>query len=223
MASRQSLIVFDFDGVVADSEALANAVLAEYLAELGVPMSVDECLATFVGRRVDEVAHIVAALTRRRVPDFADALTARTLARFRRELREVRGVRSYIAAFAGMKRAIASSSPPERLAGCLDILGLAGVFPDHVYSANCVARGKPHPDLFLHVASRLGVAPSEAIVIEDSPGGIRGAVAAGMTAIGLLAGSHVRAGHEARLRDAGAHRIARDYDELTIVTRELVQ
>jgi HAD superfamily hydrolase (TIGR01509 family) len=162
-------------------------------------------------------------LIRRPVPDFADALTARTLARFRRELREVPGVRSYVAAFAGMKRAIASSSSPERLAGCLDILGLADVFPEHVYSAACVARGKPHPDLFLHVASQVGVAPAEALVIEDSASGIRGAVAAGMTAVGLLAGSHIRPGHEARLRDAGAHDIAHDYDELIAITRELVR
>jgi HAD superfamily hydrolase (TIGR01509 family) len=223
MPPRKSLIVFDFDGVVADSEALANGVLADYVTELGAPMSVDDCLRTFVGKRVDEVAELVGELISRPVPDFADALTARTLARFRRELREVPGVRSYVAAFAGMKRAIASSSSPERLAGCLDILGLADVFPEHVYSAACVARGKPHPDLFLHVASQVGVAPAEALVIEDSASGIRGAVAAGMTAVGLLAGSHIRPGHEARLRDAGAHDIAHDYDELIAITRELVR
>jgi HAD superfamily hydrolase (TIGR01509 family) len=220
---RPSLIVFDFDGVVADSETLANGVLADYVTELGVAMSVDACLAAFAGTRVDEVAEAVAAMVGRRVPDFADTLTALTLARFRRDLREVPGVRRYVAAFPAMRRAIASSSSPQRLAGCLDILGLADVFPAHVYSAACVARGKPHPDLFLHVATQLEVVPEEAIVIEDSPSGIRGAVAAGMTAIGLLAGSHVRAGHDARLRDAGAHRIARDYDELTAITRELVQ
>ncbi len=223
MTARKSLIVFDFDGVVADSELLANTVLAEYVTELGMPMDVDGCMRTFVGRRVDEVAAAVGGGIGRAVPDFAATLTARTLARFRGKLREIRGVRDYVSAFASLKRAIASSSSPERLAGCLDILRLADVFGGHVYSAACVARGKPHPDLFLHVASRVGVAPAEAIVIEDSPSGIRGAVAAGMTAIGLLAGSHVGAGHETTLRDAGAHRIARDYDELTAITRELVR
>jgi HAD superfamily hydrolase (TIGR01509 family) len=215
------LIVFDFDGVVADSEALANTVLADYITELGAPMSVDDCLHTFVGKRVDEVASVVGELIRRPVPDFADALTARTLARFRTELRAVPGVRGYVAAFTQMKRAIASSSSPERLAGCLDILGLADLFAEHVYSAACVARGKPHPDLFLHVAAQIGVAPAEAIVIEDSASGIRGAVAAGMTAIGFIGGSHVRDGHDARLREAGAIAIARDYTELESITRGL--
>lgn len=215
------LIIFDFDGVVADSEALANTVLADYVTELGAPMSVDDCLHAFMGKQVDEVASVVGALIRRAVPDFADALTARTLARFRAELREVPGVRDYVAAFAGMKRAIASSSSPERLTGCLDILGLADLFAEHVYSAACVARGKPHPDLFLHVAAQVGVAPIEAIVIEDSATGIRGAIAAGMTAVGFLGGSHVRDGYDARLREAGAIAIARDYAELERITRAL--
>jgi HAD superfamily hydrolase (TIGR01509 family) len=219
--SRKSLLVFDFDGVIADSEAVANAVLADYITELGMPMGVDECLHTFMGKRMDDVASAVSEVLGRAVPDLAATLTARTLARFRTDLREVPGVRGYVAAFAGMKRAIASSSSPERLAGCLDILGLADVFPEHVYSASMVARGKPHPDLFLHAAARVGVAPEEAIVIEDSASGIRGAVAAGMTAIGFLGGSHVRDGHGERLRHAGAVAIARDYAELEGITRSL--
>ena len=219
--AHKSLLVFDFDGVIADSEALANAVLAEYITELGTPMSADECLRTFMGKRMDDVASAVSEVIGRPVPDLADALTARTLARFRSELREVPGVRGYVAAFADMKRAIASSSSPERLAGCLDILGLADLFPEHVYSASMVARGKPHPDLFLHAAARVGVEPAAAIVIEDSASGIRGAVAAGMAAIGFLGGSHVRDGHGERLRAAGAVAIARDYAELEAITRTL--
>jgi len=219
--SRKSLLVFDFDGVIADSEALANAVLADYITELGTPMSVDDCLRTFMGKRIDDVKSAVSALVGQPVPDLAAALTARTLARFRAELREVPGVRGYVAAFADMKRAIASSSSPERLAGCLDILGLADLFAEHVYSASVVARGKPHPDLFLHAAAHVGVAPAEAIVIEDSASGIRGAVAAGMTAIGFLGGSHVRDGHGERLREAGAVAIAGDYAELEGITRAL--
>ena len=120
-----------------------------------------------------------------------------------------------------MKRCIASSSSPDRLAACLDILDLASAFGEHVYSASLVPRGKPHPDLFLDAASRLGVAPADAIVVEDSEGGVRAAVAAGMTPVGFLAASHLRDGHEARLRDAGAQYIAYDYRQLEAVTRAL--
>ena len=224
-ARPKSLIVFDFDGVVADSETLANTVLAEYVTELGMPMTLDEAMRTFMGKRAEEViATIVAAADPMPTASQIGAeLTRRTLARFRAELREVPGVRDYLAAFAHVKRCIASSSSPDRLAACLEILDLGAAFGEHVYSASRVPRGKPHPDLFLHAAARLGVAPADAIVIEDSEGGVRAAVAAGMTPIGFLAASHVRDGHEARLRSAGAAHIAHTYREVEAITRALVQ
>lgn len=219
----KALIVFDFDGVIADSEILANTVLAELVTELGTPMSLDDCLRTFMGKRAKEVVAAIAAATGGLAGEAIGAeLTRRTLARFRSDLREIPGVRGYLAAFPGLKRCIASSSSPDRLAACLDILGLGESFGEHVYSASLVPRGKPHPDLFLHAASRLGVAPADAIVIEDSEGGIRAAVAAGMTPVGLLAASHVRSGHEGRLRSAGARYIARDYRELEAITHALM-
>lgn len=218
------LIVFDFDGVVADSETLANGVLADMMSELGVPMTIEQSMQTFMGKRAEEVIASAVALTERMpAAQFAAELTRRTLARFTHELREIPGVRDYIATFPGMKRCIASSSSPERLAACLEILDLGAAFGKHVYSASIVRRGKPHPDLFLHAATQLGMAPSEAIVIEDSEGGIRAAVAAGMTPIGFLAASHIRDGHEARLRDAGAAHIARSYREVEAITRALVR
>jgi HAD superfamily hydrolase (TIGR01509 family) len=216
------LIVFDFDGVIADSEVLANGVLADFLTELGVPMTVEESMQRFMGKRAEDLIATVAALNpTMQGAQFAAELTHRTLARFKRELREISGVRDYLAAFPQVKRCIASSSSPDRLAACLDILDLAEAFGEHVYSASMVPRGKPHPDLFLYAARRLGVAPADAIVIEDSEGGVRAAVAAGMTPIGFLAASHIRDGHGARLRDAGAPHVARSYAELATITRRL--
>jgi beta-phosphoglucomutase-like phosphatase (HAD superfamily) len=76
------------------------------------------------------------------------------------------------------------------------------------------ARGKPHPDIFLFAASKLGVSPSECLVIEDSAGGIRAAVTAGMTAVGLCAASHIREGHDLKLRDAGAAHVAHSWSDV---------
>ena len=203
------LIVFDFDGVIADSEILAHAVLAEIVTELGAPMALEALLQTFTGKRFDEVVALVSATTGRSVADcLAVDIERRTIARFRRDIKEIAGVRAYLEAFGDVKRCIASSSSPSRLAACLDILGLADAFGPNVYSASLVARGKPHPDIFLHAARQCGVAPADAIVIEDSVNGIRAAVTAGMTAIGLLAASHIRPGHAERMRNAGAHHIA---------------
>jgi len=187
-------------------------------------MSVDESMRTFMGKRAEEVIASAVALTDRMpAARFAAELSQRTLARFRSDLREIPGVRDYLAAFPQMKRCIASSSSPERLAACLEILDLGAHFGEHVFSASVVPRGKPHPDLFLHAATQLGVSPSDAIVIEDSEGGVRAAVAAGMTPIGFLAASHIRDGHEARLRGAGAAHIARSYREVEAITRALVR
>src|SRR5204863_7536835 len=89
-------------------------------------------------------------------------------------------------------------------------------FGSHVFSADMVTRGKPHPDIFLYAANRLGVNPSECLVIEDSAGGIRAAVAAGMTAVGLCAASHIREGHDLKLSDAGAVHLARSWSDVEL-------
>lgn len=202
-------LLFDFDGVIADSEALANSVLAEWVMALGLPTTRDQALDRYMGKRWAEAIAAIEQGIGRPVPErFADDLQRATLARFRTDLREVAGAAKFLKAFAVVPRCIASSSSAERLALCLDILGLADMFGPHVYSADLVLHGKPNPDIYLLAAERLDVAPSACVVIEDSPGGVRAGRAAGMTVIGLCAASHIRAGHGDRLREAGAHHIA---------------
>jgi beta-phosphoglucomutase-like phosphatase (HAD superfamily) len=110
----------------------------------------------------------------------------------------------------------------DRLTFCLEVLRLEAAFGGHVFSASSVARGKPHPDIFLHAAKMMGVAPSQAIVIEDSGSGVEAGIAAGMTVIGLLAASHIQDGHHERLRAAGAHHVASTFKEAEQITRELL-
>lgn len=92
--------------------------------------------------------------------------------------------------------------------------GVGSEFGGHVFSADMVARGKPHPDIFLLAAGRLGVSPDRCLVIEDSASGIKAAVAAGMSAVGLCAASHIRAGHDLKLRDAGAVHLAHSWADV---------
>jgi HAD superfamily hydrolase (TIGR01509 family) len=177
-----------------------------------------------MGKRLADVRSSIAAMTGRPLADdAADEFMRRTLARFRTDLKEIPGMREYLASTGGVARCIASSSSPDRLAACLEVLGLAEAFGQHVYSASMVPRGKPHPDLFLYAAAQLGVAPDEAIVIEDSEGGVRAGVAAGMTTIAFLGASHIRDGDEARLRRAGAHHVARTFDDIERITRRLAR
>ncbi|MES2193072.1 MAG: HAD family phosphatase [Pseudomonadota bacterium] len=208
-------LIFDFDGVIADSEAIANTVLAETVTGLGYSTTLDQSLSRFAHRRWVEVMAEIEAATGRPLPsDFSDGLKHATFARFRTDLKEVSGAADFIARFAHLPRAIASSSSIDRLQLCLSILGMEEKFGDQVFSADMVARGKPHPDIFLFAASKLGVSPERCLVIEDSAGGIQAAVAAGMTAVGLCAASHIRDGHDVKLRDAGAVHLARSWAEV---------
>ena len=208
-------LIFDFDGVIADSEAIANTVLAETVTGLGHPTTLDQALTRYMGRRRGEVVAEIEAAIAKPLPDnFSDQLKLATLARFRTDLKEVRGATDFVRRFAYLPRCIASSSSIDRLQLCLSVLDLEAEFGSHVYSADMVARGKPHPDIFLYAASKLGVGPKECLVIEDSAGGVRGAIAAGMTVVGLSAASHIRDGHDLRLRDAGAVHLAQSWSDV---------
>ncbi|MDP3076356.1 HAD family phosphatase [Bradyrhizobium sp.] len=210
-----SALIFDFDGVIADSEAIANTVLAETVTGLGYSTTLDQSLSRFAHRRwVDVMAEIEAATGKPLPTNFSDDLKHATLDRFRTDLKEVSGAADFIRRFAHIPRAIASSSSIDRLQLCLSVLGMETEFGDRVFSADMVARGKPHPDIFLFAAARLGVSPERCLAIEDSTGGIQAAVAAGMTAVGLYAASHIRDGHDVKLRDAGAVHLARTWKEV---------
>ena len=208
-------LIFDFDGVIADSEAIANSVLAEVVTALGHPTTLDQSLSRYAHRRwVDVIAEIESAIGAPVPADFSGALKRATLDRFRTDLKEVSGAADFIRRFSHVPRCIASSSSIDRLQLCLEVLKLDAAFGANVFSADMVARGKPHPDIFLFAAAKLGVNPGECLVIEDSAGGIQAAVAAGMTAVGLCAASHIRDGHDVRLRDAGAVHLAHSWPEV---------
>ncbi|MBX9648715.1 MAG: HAD family phosphatase [Xanthobacteraceae bacterium] len=205
-------LIFDFDGVIADSEAIANSVLAETVSGLGYPTTMDQSLTRYSGRRwVDAMAEIETVTGKPLPTRFSDDLKQATFERFRTDLKEVSGAKDFIRRFSHLPRCIASSSSMDRLELCLSVLALEAEFGSHVYSADMVERGKPHPDIFLLAADKLGADPRQCLVIEDSAGGIR---AAGMTAVGLCAASHIREGHHLRLRDAGAVHLADSWSDV---------
>ena len=220
MDRKGGLIIYDFDGVIADSEVLANAELAHVVTERGVATTLEDSYRLYMGKRFADVIRAIEASVGSSLPDgFAASYQARTLARFRRDLCAVVGARAHISAFADTAKCIASSSSPDRLAVCLEILELEQAFGAAVFSASSVARGKPHPDIFLHAADRMGVDPAHCLVIEDSPSGVEAGRAAGMTVIGLLTASHIQADHPQRLLNAGAQHIACTYRDAEDITR----
>lgn len=201
-------IIFDFDGVLADSEVLANLVLAEALTTLGMPTTLEESFARYMGKRWSEIEAAIEAGTGCPVPaSFLEDMKGTLTERFRAALQPVPGAMDFITKYAALPRCIASSSSAERLQLCTDVLAIGHHFPNTIFSADLVPRGKPYPDIFLYAADKIGVAPAHCLVIEDSPNGIRAGLAAGMCAVGLCAGGHVQLGHAERLRDAGAEHV----------------
>ena len=147
------LLIFDCDGVLVDSEQLANAALAELMTSLGYPMIAEEAIRIFTGRSLADVVTLAESLLGRPIPtDIGERYGERLLARFRSELEPVAGVHAAIAALP-YRKCVASSSTRERLMLSLELTGLAPLFGQHVYSATQVARGKPAPDLFLFAAA----------------------------------------------------------------------
>ncbi len=212
--ARPDLIIFDYDGVVADSEMLNNAVIADVLTAAGVPTTQDQALARYMGKRWRDFKDDVRQQLGGREPDFIHAeWTRQCRCRAETELAAVLGVTDFVDAL-DLPRCIASSSNPQWIEWGLERFGLAGRLGPIFSAAIHVERGKPFPDLFLNAAAAMQADPARTTVIEDSPTGVQAGVAAGMRVIGLVAGGHVRDGHAERLTAAGAHHIARSYDEV---------
>lgn len=214
---RPDAIIFDFDGVLLESEFEGNRHLADLLTGLGHPTSVEEALTHFTGLSGADFIAAVEARIGCRLPDDFHSLRA---AEDRRVLEEglpaVEGAVEFVRSLPpGLPKAVASSSSRQWVRTHLEHLGIAGEFAGHVYSgAEDVERGKPAPDLYLHAAERLGVPIGRCVIIEDSEVGAKGALASGARVIGLVAGSHCLAPHESRLRSLGVKEIARSFEEL---------
>lgn len=176
----------------------------------GFPLSPDVIARYFTGRRpADMFAEVEIASGRKLPPNFAATVASVILRRFRSELRATHHAEYALSWLRGPK-CVASSSSHERIRVSLESTGLIRSFDENLFSASDVRKGKPAPDLFLHTAGRLNVQPSTCIVVEDSPVGVAAGVAAGMTVIGFVGGSHADNKLGDHLRSAGARAVISD-------------
>lgn len=204
------MIIFDCNGVLVDGEPISSAVAAEEFTRAGFAMTPQVVAQFFTGRRAIDMFADVEAATRRKLPaNFAGTLAAATMRRIRAELRPMPHA-AYALTWLRDPKCVASSATLDRIRVSLETAGLLRFFAPHLFSANDVPRGKPAPDLFLHAAAKMEVDPRDCIVVEDSVVGVAAAVAAGMTPIGFVGGSHVHTQSAAQLTAAGAHAVIAD-------------
>ncbi|MFD1987380.1 HAD family hydrolase [Mesorhizobium newzealandense] len=213
--ARPRPIIFDCDGVLVDSEPLAAQAYERVYDKHGMPGVNTSIIAQCIGMKQADIIAKIRELTGHQFPAASDGdIWAETKILFSQELKPTPGITAFLQTLAG-DRCVASSSSVERINHSLAVTGLAGYFGDAIYSSSMVKNGKPAPDIFLFAADKMDANPADCIVIEDSPFGIQGAVAAGMTAIGYTGGGHTYAEHSARLTAAGADFVCADWHDVS--------
>lgn len=211
--TKWDLVIFDCDGVLVDSEPLAALAYHNVYARHDMPIP-DGTVAKGVGMKQADIIRLIGDLTGHYLPDAAQGdLWPETHLVFAESLQPCNGIAGVLERLQ-MPRCVASSSSPERIAFSLEKTGLIGAFNNALYSSSMVKRGKPAPDLFLFAAEKFGADPARCVVFEDSPFGVEGAVAAGMTAIGYTGGGHTYVGHEQKLLEKGAKAVYSDWKQI---------
>jgi len=188
------LVIFDCDGVLVDSEPLANASFSRALKAQGLDWSVEETMRRLMGLSLKSCFEIVEAELGRKLPDdFLEKMQAVTYQSFRdAPLQPVAGVKEAVLALQadGLATCVASSGSPEKMKFTLGLTGLWDLFEGRIFSASQVPRGKPFPDLFLHAAIAMNEQPFDCVVVEDSVPGIQAAKSAGMRVLGYVGAPH---------------------------------
>ena len=209
---RPAAVLFDCDGVLADSEHLVNRLVAEDLAPRGWCMSPAEARETFLGLTLPAMIPMIEARTGASMPHgWPDDFKRRVADVMAREVSPVPGAADALGAVraAGLPMAMASNSSRAELVAKLGRLGFGAFFEGRVFCFEDVARSKPHPDMYLAAAAACGAAPAACVVVEDSPLGARAGVAAGCRVLGFC-----RETEPTELRAAGVTAIFRDMREL---------
>ena len=187
----RSLVIFDCDGVLIDSEIISARMLIEALATRGVQIDLPYVARHFLGRSYPVVMDQI----RREFgldlpPSFEDEYRDRLLEGFRAGLKIMPHVADVIEQLA-VPYCVATSSSPRRAEMSLRLVGLWDLLEGRIFTASQVARGKPAPDLFLFAAHQMGYAPGACLVIEDSLTGVAAARAAEMEVWRFTGGSHM--------------------------------
>ena len=195
MNSPLDLVIFDCDGVLADTEALDNHVVSHLLKEAGIYISLedvarkgsgltDEAMWTMVEK---EVGHFLPEGIRER----RESMLLQT---FRQFLTPTPGLLDAVTWLTSneITLCVASNGSAEKVTAILDIIGLTEPFAGRIFTAEMVSRPKPHPDLYLYVAQQMTTPPSGCLVIEDSRTGVQAALSAGMRVFGFCPGGDVQ-------------------------------
>jgi HAD superfamily hydrolase (TIGR01509 family) len=185
--TRPAAVLFDCDGVLADSEGLVNRMVAAELTARGWRLSPEQARETFLGMALPAMMPVIEGRVGRLPADWGAALSRRIMTALLDEVEPVPGALAAVQAVvaAGIPLAVASNSSRGELAAKLMRLELAGLFGDRVFSFEDVARAKPAPDIYLAAAAACGALPADCVVVEDSLLGAEAGILAGCRVLGF--------------------------------------
>ncbi|MCF8067064.1 MAG: HAD-IA family hydrolase [Desulfobacterales bacterium] len=184
---KPGLVIFDCDGVLVDSEPIASRIFCDLVNEAGLAITYEQTVQDFEGISDEDCIKIVEERLGRPLPDnFMDQHDKKLFEAFFNDLKPIEGIHGALNQIS-IPTCVASSGPHKKMNVSLKITNLKSFFEGKIFSATEVKRGKPHPDLFLYVANKMGVAPDACVVVEDSVFGVRAGIAAGMTVLGYAA------------------------------------
>ncbi len=196
---KTSLVIFDCDGVLVDSEPLSNRVIAEQISSLGFPMTEKEAHSIFAGGSLEIVEKFILDKTGKPMPDyFEEEYRVRSTALFRSELVAIPGAEELLKSIK-IPKCVGSNGPLSKIDENLRLTKMHHYFDGNFFSAYDIQKWKPLPDLYLYAAKKMGVDPAECVVVEDSVHGVQAAVAAGIKVYAYAGG-----GNGELLREAGA-------------------
>ena len=214
------LVIFDCDGVLVDSEPIANRVLTGQLRRIGVLIPESEVMRRFVGKTRNQCLALAADILGRDLPArFGEEWDAALSDALRREVRPAPGVPEVLRTLS-IPYCVASNGMADRVRVTLESAGLLPHFDGRVFTSADVAHPKPAPDLFLHAAASMRIAPARCVVVEDTPTGVNAGHAAGMRVLGYIGNSTSDAD---ALAAAGAAMVFNDMRELPALLRTTVK
>tara|TARA_Y100001970_G_scaffold128235_1_gene158371 strand:+ start:911 stop:1570 length:660 start_codon:yes stop_codon:yes gene_type:complete len=215
-------IIFDFDGVIVDSEILASRAFAKYLNNQGYTIN-EENFYTYAGMKTVQVIDILSE--KYNIDDkekFSLDIFEIVSKIYSNDLKLVDGVSNFIL---NSKRNhfIGSNSNKDRIINGLNIVGLFADFSkDKIYSFDMVKNPKPDPDVYLKVISENNLLLNETIVIEDSIIGVKAGISAGLKVFGITAGKHWHSNRDKNeLYKSGAVNVFSDYKSLGKAIEEI--
>ncbi|TXE07305.1 HAD family hydrolase [Gelidibacter salicanalis] len=185
--SKYKCVIFDCDGVLVDSEAIANQVMVEMANMLGAKIDLDYALKNFKGASIQRCQEQIAELVAERLPDnFIPNFRVRSFEAFKNNIKPVDGITKVLEQLQ-LPFCVASSGPENKIRLNLELTGLLPHFDNNIFSCFTIKRWKPDPGVFLWAADTMGFQPEDCLIIEDSLIGVTAAINGGFDVFGYTA------------------------------------